>query len=137
MNLRGFTLIEVMVVVVVITILAAIAIPSYSEYVSRSRRAVGKSVLTELAQFMERYYTENGKYVKDDGSLVALVPSNDAAKYYDFSFDAANTTAQAYVLKAAPKGAQVNDKCGTLILKNTGAKDVSGAASGYSALDCW
>lgn len=59
---HGFTLIEVMIVVAIIAILAAIALPSYQEYVRRSKRADAQAVLMEAAQFMQRYYSANDRY---------------------------------------------------------------------------
>ena len=62
MKKNGFTLIELMIVVSIVGILAAIALPSYLEHVKAGHRSEAKANLTELAQFMERYYTENNKY---------------------------------------------------------------------------
>ena len=61
-QLRGFTLIEVMIVVVIISILAAIAYPAYQSQLQQSRRIDAQTALLELAQYMERYYTTNGSY---------------------------------------------------------------------------
>ena len=58
----GFTLIEVMIVVVIIGVIAAIAIPSYRDYVDRGRRADGQSALMAAAQQMERCFTRNNSY---------------------------------------------------------------------------
>ena len=65
----GFTLIEVMIVVAIVAILGAVALPSYQQYVERSRRADAKAVLLEATQFMERVFTERGAYnKKTDGA---------------------------------------------------------------------
>jgi type IV pilus assembly protein PilE len=134
---RGFTLIEMMIVVVVIGILAAIAYPSYQEYVSRARRADAQTALLELAQFMERTYTANGRYLAADGTAPALPfiesPKDGTSKYYDLGFVGA-PTASSYTLRAVPKGSMVNDTCGTLTLSNTGAK---GQAAGADLATCW
>lgn len=133
----GFTLIELMIVVVVIGILAAIAYPSYQEHVRKARRADAQTALLELAQFMERHYTANGKYLTAANAAPVLpfseAPKDGATKYYDLSFPAA-PTASSYTLRAVPKGAMVDDACGTLTLANTGAK---GQAAGATLATCW
>ncbi|WP_439844578.1 type IV pilin protein, partial [Aeromonas veronii] len=64
---RGFTLIELMIVVAVVAILAAIAYPSYNNYMAAAKRAEAKAVLLEAAQYLEREFTANGNY--DAGNL--------------------------------------------------------------------
>ncbi len=60
---RGFTLIELMIVVAVVGILAAVAYPSYQEYVRKARRAEGRTAMMELLQQQERYMTQNNTYM--------------------------------------------------------------------------
>lgn len=133
----GFTLIELMIVVVVIGILAAIAYPSYQEHVRKARRADAQTALLELAQFMERHYTANGKYLTAANAAPGLpfsaAPKDGTTKYYDLSFSGA-PTASSYTLSAVPKGAMAGDTCGTLTLSNTGAK---GQATGATLATCW
>lgn len=127
----GFTLLEVMIVVVIVGILAAIAYPSYQEQVAKSRRADAQTALMELAQFMERHYTANGSYL--EGANPPTLPFTESpkdagAKFYDLSLQ--GTTATAFVVRAVPKGAQLGDRCGTMTLSNTGVKAAA-------ANDCW
>lgn len=142
----GFTLIELMIVVAVIAILAAIAYPSYQDSVRKSRRADAKAVLLEAAQWMERFYTENNRYDQNragtavtdatqfPGSGLAEAPKEGGTKYYDITI---STVAQnSYTLQAAPKGAQSSDACKTLTLANTGARGVAGGAT-KTADECW
>jgi type IV pilus assembly protein PilE len=136
---HGFTLVEVVVVMAIIGILTAIAIPSYSEYVRRGQRAEARTVLLEAAQFMQRFYSANDRYDQSRaGAAVALpagmqqVPALGAARYA-VSLNAVSTTA--YTLQAAPVGGMTADKCGTFTLTSVGRRDVVGASA--SAEDCW
>lgn len=143
--MHGFTLIELMIAAVIISILAAIAIPSYFESVARGRRADAKSVLLESAQFMERIYTERGAYnKKSDGTAgtsladigfpatLTKSPKDGSTTYYTISLDG-SLAADAFTLAATPSGSQTNDACGTLKLTNAGVRTSS---SGTSS-DCW
>jgi len=140
---RGFTLIELMVVVAIIAILAAIGYPAYTEQVARSRRADAKAALLEAAQWMEREFTVSGSYArKGDGSnltntellaapLQALGPT---AQYYTIGFAAA-PTARAFSINMVPTGSMTNDKCGTLSVDQTGTRGVTG--TGVTVAECW
>jgi len=139
---KAFTLIELMVTVAIVGILASIAYPNYQDSVRKSRRADAKGVLLGLANAMERYFTVNNKYTgaaaggADTGAptiFSATSPVDGGTAYYNLTISAA--TASTYTLNAAPTGAQVNDKCGTLTLTHTGVKSFTG--TGVTAADCW
>ena len=68
MQRRGFTLIEMVIVVAIAGILAAIAFPSYQNSVRKTRRTNAEADLVQLSQFMERIYTENGSYMRGGAS---------------------------------------------------------------------
>jgi len=139
---RGFTLIEVMIVVAIVAILAAIAYPSYTDHVARSRRSDAKGALLEISQWLERQFTLSNSYdlmadrttVIDNARLIASAPRGAATPYYDISFNRA-PTANTYTLQAIPRANMNNDRCGTFLLSHTGAKTISGGTS--SAADCW
>jgi len=137
---KGFTLIELMVVVAIIGILAGIAYPSYQDSVLKSRRRDAGGALLGFVNAMERYYTETNSYTGAAGT--SGTPANTGApriysikspvdgsdKYYDLTINAA--TATTYTLRATPFGAQASDSCGNLEITNTGVKSPSTAG-------CW
>ena len=127
-RLRGFSLIELMIVVVIIGILAAIAYPSYQEQVRKSRRADGKAMLMEVAQQLERCYTRFASYEGACGIDLAI----DSAEGY-YALSTAAMSPVAFTLNATPQGDQVKDtKCGVLTLTNTGLQGSDGDPN-----DCW
>ncbi len=132
---RGFTLIELMVVVAIVAILAAIALPSYNNYVMRSRRASGHDMLMMVATAQERYYTNHNAYATDLADLGFSTPASLTSEggYYLVAL-AAGGTAQNFTLQATPKNAQASDKCANLTLTSTGAKGYSGVESNGK---CW
>ncbi len=133
----AFTLIELMVVVAIVGILAAIAYPSYSDYVAKARRADAATVLMENSQWMERYFTQNNSYLNGAVNPVLPIleaPKDGGTKYYDIAFSGTNTQTT-YTLTATPKGTMSSDACGTLTLTEAGAKGVSGGTLSIDA--CW
>jgi len=124
---KGFTLIELMIVVAIIAILGAIAFPSYQDQVRKTRRASAKADLMELASYMERYFTENNTYV---GATIAA--SGIANDNYAFTNPIPGLGATAYTLTVVPAGGQAADGCGTMTLTQTGVKAHTGAEAG-----CW
>lgn len=127
----GFTLIELMIVVVVIAILTALAYPAYNDQVRKSRRAQAKADLVEYAQGAERFFTVNNTYT---GYTVPSQSPRQGTSHYTVSISDANATG--FTLTAAPVSAtgQNNDRCGTLTINSTGLKTKSGSAP---LSECW
>ena len=138
---RGFTLIELMIVVAIVAILAAVAYPSYRESVARGRRGDAKSVLLEAAQWTERQYTVNNTYVATLPAYLNQSPKGSATVVYDIAYvstpSASAPSATQFFLKATPKtGAYMaSDKCGSFIVSQTGDKTVAGGTA--TAAECW
>lgn len=140
---RGFTLIEVMIVVVVVAILAAIAFPQYRDYVVRSNRAVAKSLLTQVADRQEQFYVANKRYA---GNLSALgypanpffvnrqghaVAADGGNAVYRIVLEA--STDATFRVAAEPQNAQTEDaKCTKFTLDQTGQRLATGTGT-----DCW
>lgn len=121
---RGFTLIELMVVVAIIAIIAALAVPSWRRYTFRARRADGQKLLMHIAQAEERYYGNYNKYT-DQVTNLGYKKSPVIADNNDYSVTVTMATAQtsqAYLATAVPINSQAGDKCGSLSIDNTGQK---------------
>ncbi len=141
---KGFTLIELMVVALVIGILAGIAYPSYIEQIRKSRRADANGALLGLANALERHATDNGTYLgaatggANTGAPAIYAtqsPVDGGTAYYNLTISAATQTT--FTIQATPttNGGQDEYKCGTLTLTNAGVKGVSGGSATWD--QCW
>lgn len=130
----GFTLIEVMIVVAIVGILTAIALPSYDEYIRRGHRADARAGLLQAQQWLERAATAVGTYPTSLPDT--LTWSGDNSKRYTIAFKAGNTNA-AYTLIATRRNSQAKDRCGDLTLTHNGIRNADNLASGVQASECW
>ena len=133
---RGFTLIELMIVVAVVAILSAIAYPSYAEYVRRGNRADARAGLLQAQQWLERAATATGVYPTT--LPTALTWSGDGTRRYTIGFKSGNTST-AYTLVATRKSGtgQASDRCGDFTLSNIGEQGNDNLGSGATTADCW
>lgn len=137
MENRGFTLIELMIVVAIVGILVAIAIPSYNDYVTRTRITGATSTLSDMRIKMEQYFQDNRTYL--NACLATVVPPTDNP---DFAFDCGSPSASAYTLTATGRNrmtgfvytvTQTNAKTTTLNL----APGNASAGWGGNGNACW
>ena len=132
----GFTLIELMIVVAVVAILAAIALPSYNEYVQRSHRANARGALLQASQWMERAATAQGVY---PASVPAGIMAVEGGRY---TVAADSTTGATFTFTATPTAAQATDRCGGFIINQAGTREQTHTAAVTAANlltvnECW
>ncbi|MBQ4799242.1 type IV pilin protein [Pseudoalteromonas sp. MMG006] len=117
-NLYGFTLIELMIVIAISGILYSVALPSYTSYIQKSRRADVQQALLQQTAILERQYTRVGGY-----PATYTFPDSD---YYSFTYTTDATAGMSngaeFTIEAAPKSAQSSDECGKLSVNQSGIK---------------
>lgn len=141
---RGFSLIELMVVVAIVAIIAAFAFPSYQRYVIKAKRTVAQNVLLQVADRQQQFFMDNKRFtadmtnlgfpadpyiVGDDGASTVV---GDSAAVYSLSLS--NVTATTWTATAAPLHGQLSrdSYCGSLSVTHAAAKGKTGASD-----DCW
>ena len=127
--MKGMTLIELVIVVAVMAILLAIAIPSYSSYMLRVHRTEAIRMLLQASMCQERIYAGLNNY---DTSKCR--PASEHQRY-QISYVSPDSLEQSYIAMATPKGVQLDDACGSLSLDQNGTKSISGDE--ISVIKCW
>jgi type IV pilus assembly protein PilE len=127
---RGFTLLELMIVVAVIAIIAVIAFPSFKEAIHKGHRAEAHQALNDIALRQEKYRSNNATYGTCDNVVTSCTSFNSGLTYYTVSVS--GNTATGYTLSAAPKGTQTGDRCGTYTYTMLNGTMSKTAASGQS-----
>ena len=152
-RIAGFTLVKLMIVVAVVGVLTAIALPSYTSYIARAQRADARAQLLQVAQFMQRFYAANDRFDQDRAgtSVLSVMPTNLKKSPADsttamYQLNSAITSAgsytitvtvSAYTLTMAPiSGTRMaNDGCGAFRVNSLGVRTITG--TGKTRDECW
>lgn len=128
----GFTLIEIMIVVMIVAILAAIAIPAYHRYVIRAHRTDATRTLLDLAGRQEHYFYSNNTYTMDVTALGGTTTM--AGQFYTVGIDSADT--KNFSITATPVGIQLAEdtECGNFTINRQGQQTITGTGTKAS---CW
>lgn len=118
---KGFTLVELMVVIAVIGILASIVVPSYQDYLRKGRRAAAQSLLMDVAQKQQQYLLDSRSYAADLTTLKVTTP-DDVANYYTITMDVGNGAPPSFTVTATPNSGTDQASDPTLTIDNTGKK---------------
>ena len=132
-KIRGFSLIELMIAVVVVAIIASIAYPSYRENIRKTRRADAKSAIMDAAAKMERHYTQFGRYSATLANVGIAATSLES--FYSITATVTNPNSQTFTLTATRANQQVGDNCGNYSIDQAQTKTVAGGSLG--AAQCW
>ncbi len=134
---RGFTLIELMIVVAILGVLASIALPAYQQSVRAGARSEAQSMLLKVAANQERFYSDNNSYSTNADPLsspaVATLTSQNGLYQVSVAACSGGTIGNCFLATATPQGNQTSDSCTTLTITNTGLR----GATGDSVENCW
>lgn len=120
-RMRGFTLVELMIVVVIVSILMMIAVPSYALFMKKSRRGDAEATLMDIAQREQQYLNDARAYAPDVVTLNTTVPV-DVSSYYTIQIAAPGGAPPTFVVTATPIAGTAQAGDVTLTLDNTGVR---------------
>jgi len=137
-RLAGFSLVELLVVLVIMGVLSAVALPAYTRYVQRGHRTEAMAALLEAQHYMERYYSANGQYLSPSNAAPVLphrlqqVPMQGSVRY---RLSVREASVNSYLVQAVPEGSMAGDVCGSLTINQTGLRGVLNSTR--SVAECW
>jgi type IV pilus assembly protein PilE len=138
-NLRGFTLVELMVTVAIVGILASIAWPSYQQSVMHGRRTDAIQSITYYRQALERCYSQNFTYLNAGATPCTAAPGVATVStngFYTITFP--TLAATQYTIQAVPIGPQVNDlQCQVMTVNQSGQTGATNSVGGNTTVACW
>jgi len=141
-----------MIVVAIVGLLAAIALPSYQSYIARGNRAAARAQLSQAAQYMQRFYAANDRYDADrtgSQTIWATMPPalmkapTEGTQLYEISNTGANassatTSTFTLIMRPLTTASMANDKCGGFSLTQAGVKGVTAAGATTALIaECW
>lgn len=130
---NGFTLIELMIAVLVVGILSAIAIPQYTKYMQKARRADMQAVLSEVMVKQQQFLMTQRRYTSTFADLGISVP--DSVSNYYTGYTTITVNGLSYSVSATPSSSQSSDECGVLGVTSDGAKTATVETTAVAK--CW
>lgn len=118
---KGFTLIELMIALLIVSILAAVAYPSYKSHLVKTRRSAAQGHLLDVAQYQQQYLLDARAYATDLGAPLPTVPT-DVSKYYTITLETTVGPPSTFKLTATPKSNTSQDGDVTMTIDHAGAK---------------
>lgn len=120
----GFTIIELMIVIVILGILTAMAIPTYNNYQIRQNREAARHLLNEATNSMERYYLLHGRYIDDEGNPPANIFESqvfgNSGRVYTLTISKNNISSQSFSVSAIPQADSIQDGDGMMCINQQG-----------------